>query len=80
MRLGDSKRAPFPSNWQNLSFSLDEVMAYSGVRCIGMRCGPDAGGILLVGGAGIWFLPMLCQRGRKGRKVAPAKALKNLRP
>ena len=23
---GDSKKAPFPSNWQNLSFSLDEVM------------------------------------------------------
>lgn len=45
---GGSRKAPFPSNWQNLSFSLDEVMAYSGVRCIGMRCGPDAGGILVV--------------------------------
>ena len=28
-------------------------MAYSGVRCIGMRCGPDAGGILLVGYDGL---------------------------
>ena len=45
---GESKKAPFPDNWPNLSFSLDEVMAYSGVRCIGMRCGPDAGGILVV--------------------------------
>jgi hypothetical protein len=45
---GPSKKAPFPSNWQNLRFSLDEVMAYPGVRCIGMRCGPDAGGILVV--------------------------------
>ena len=45
---GESKKAPFPDNWPNLSFSLDEVMAYNGVRCIGMRCGPDAGGILVV--------------------------------
>ena len=45
---GESKKAPFPDNWPNLSFSLDEVMAYSGVRCIGMRCGPNAGGILVV--------------------------------
>jgi len=45
---GESKKAPFPSGWQDLSFHLDEVMAYPGVRCIGMRCGPDAAGVLVV--------------------------------
>lgn len=45
---GDSYKAPLVSDWPNRRFSLDEVLKFPGLRCIGMRCGPEAGGLLTV--------------------------------
>ncbi|MDC0260767.1 bifunctional DNA primase/polymerase [Synechococcus sp. AH-551-N17] len=45
---GDTYKAPLLSGWQNKRFSLDEVVEFPGLRCIGMRCGPEADGLLTI--------------------------------
>lgn len=36
------------TDWPNQWFSLQQVLNFDGLRCIGMRCGPDAGGLLVL--------------------------------
>ncbi len=45
---GNDYKAPLVSGWPNKSYSLEEVLAFDRLRCIGMRCGPDAGGLLVL--------------------------------
>lgn len=51
---GDSGKAPLDpktgrhlAEWQNASYAPQQIAAMNGkVRCVGSRCGPDAGGLL----------------------------------
>ena len=44
---GDSFKAPLPKAWQLKAFSLQQVLSYPGLRCIGTRCGQAAGGLVV---------------------------------
>ena len=45
---GDSNKAPLIDAWQDKSFTPEEVLKFDGLRCVGMRCGPDAGGLVAI--------------------------------
>ena len=45
---GADCKAPMVTDWPNQWFSLQQVLNFDGLRCIGMRCGPDAGGLLVL--------------------------------
>ena len=45
---GADSKAPLVSGWPEKRFSIDEVLEFDGLRCIGMRCGPDADGLLVM--------------------------------